>query len=57
MRHTFTHFHLILTVLAATTDALPLRGAFVAPAQFRPAGLPTLMRKAWDLATAAPRPS
>lgn len=57
VRHTFTHFHLILTVLAATTDALPLRGAFVAPAQFRPASLPTLMRKAWDLATAAPRPS
>lgn len=47
VRHTFTHFHLILTVLTATSAASPDRGAFVT--RFRPASLPTVMRKAWDL--------
>lgn len=51
VRHTFTHFHLILTVLTATTTALPERGTFTAG--FRPSALPTVMRKAWDLAVAA----
>ncbi len=54
VRHTFTHFHLILTVLAATTEAAPDRGAFVPRDAFRPAALPTVMRKAWNLATALP---
>ena len=52
VRHTFTHFHLRLQVHVATVGlaAQPARGAFVPPAQFRPAALPTLMRKVWDAA-------
>lgn len=50
VRHTFTHFHLILTVLAARTTAVPQRGRFCATP---PGALPTLMRKAHDLAAAA----
>jgi A/G-specific adenine glycosylase len=50
VRHTFTHFHLYLTVCRAD---LPLgaairRGEFVPHTQFRPADLPTVMRKAYD---------
>ena len=54
VRHTFTHFHLDLTVQAARVPpgTAPLRGAFVARAAFSPAHLPTLMRKAHDLAAA-----
>ena len=47
VRHSFTHFHLILKVLVAETDAPPLRGSY---AQLAPASLPTVMRKAHDLA-------
>ena len=52
VRHTFTHFHLRLQVHVATVGlaAQPARGAFVPAAQFRPAALPTLMRKVWDAA-------
>ncbi|MDQ2066394.1 A/G-specific adenine glycosylase [Xinfangfangia sp. CPCC 101601] len=46
VRHTFTHFHLILQVLSAETKANPQRGAFV---PLDPDSLPTLMRKAYDL--------
>lgn len=46
VRHTFTHFHLILRVLAAETDANPMRGRYV---RLDPASLPTVMRKAHDL--------
>ena len=48
VRHTFTHFHLILTVMTAsvTTDT---NGFFVEPQDFRPSDLPTVMRKAFDL--------
>jgi A/G-specific adenine glycosylase len=55
VRHTFTHFHLTLSLSVAEVDttARPLRGAFVPRTQFRPAALPTLMRKAHDLASAA----
>ena len=54
VRHTFTHFHLILRVMRAdVADAAPLRGVFLTRADFRPADLPTLMRKAHDLAAAA----
>jgi A/G-specific adenine glycosylase len=61
VRHTFTHFHLILNVyfqnLGAEADAGA--GFFVPPAEFRPSDLPTVMRKAFDLAqqggTPAPR--
>lgn len=49
VRHTFTHFHLHLTVLLAQApaNADPLRGQFL-PASA--VNLPTLMRKALDLA-------
>lgn len=50
VRHTFTHFHLILTVLAAQSDGNPDRGQFTPRTAFSPAALPTVMRKAWDLA-------
>jgi len=53
VRHTFTHFHLILTVQTARTEAPARRG------EFQPglgSDLPTLMRKALDLAAAAIAP-
>ncbi|MEO0391573.1 MAG: A/G-specific adenine glycosylase [Pseudomonadota bacterium] len=49
VRHTFTHFHLVLHLQVAITDAAPTRGFFVPHADFRPSDLPTLMRKAFDL--------
>jgi A/G-specific adenine glycosylase len=53
VRHVFTHFSLNLTVMLATVDkgAKPSRGTFVAG--YRPADLPTLMRKAHDVAVGA----
>jgi A/G-specific adenine glycosylase len=53
--HTFTHFHLRLTLSVAEVGmaAVPARGVFVPRAAFRPADLPTLMRKAHDLAAEA----
>jgi A/G-specific adenine glycosylase len=52
VRHTFTHFHLILSLRVATVplDAVPLRGGFVLRHDFSPSALPTVMRKAFDLA-------
>jgi len=50
VRHTFTHFHLILTILTARLDSPPRRGDLIPRDMFRPADLPTVMRKAWDLA-------
>jgi A/G-specific adenine glycosylase len=52
VRHTFTHFHLELTVLVAVVaqDAAPMRGGFVAAAAFDPLALPTVMRKAFERA-------
>lgn len=53
VRHTFTHFHLILrlrTGRARMADQ-PSRGAFLTPGAFRPADLPTVFRKAFDLAS------
>jgi len=51
VRHTFTHFHLILRVVAAdlAQDVQPERGAFVERRDFAPSNLPTVMRKAFDL--------
>ncbi len=51
-RHTFTHFHLRLAICIATVpqDALPTRGQFIPRDRFRPSDLPTVMRKAFDLA-------
>jgi A/G-specific adenine glycosylase len=52
-RHTFTHFHLRLTILAARLppDSAPARGHFVPAADFSPAALPTVFRKVHDLAS------
>ena len=51
VRHTFTHFHLILKVKVAqvSDDAAPCLGQFMLLDQFRPSDLPTVMRKAFDL--------
>ena len=51
VRHTFTHFHLILRVMIADLpdDALPQVGEFKPHSAFRPSDLPTVMRKAFDL--------
>ncbi len=51
VRHTFTHFHLELRVMVAE-PAAPPPGA-TPRAGFRPADLPTLMRKVWDAAQGA----
>ncbi len=53
-RHTFTHFHLRLQIMAATLseDAVPDRGHFVGKHEFRPSALPTAMRKVFDLVSA-----
>jgi A/G-specific adenine glycosylase len=53
VRHIFTHFHLRLALRVARLphDAAPSRGAFLPMAAFRPASLPTVMRKAYDLAS------
>tara|TARA_R110002049_G_scaffold44333_5_gene130036 strand:+ start:87142 stop:88206 length:1065 start_codon:yes stop_codon:yes gene_type:complete len=52
VRHTFTHFHLMLTVQHAQVPAhaTPQAGQFIPPNQFSPTDLPTVMRKAFDLA-------
>jgi A/G-specific adenine glycosylase len=53
-RHGFTHFELTLTVMTArTAGTAPQRGAFVAWEAFAPGDLPTVMRKVWDVASAA----
>ena len=48
VRHTFTHFHLILRVLVGHVQGEALRGDWVP--RLRPSDLPTVMRKALDLA-------
>ena len=55
VRHTFTHFHLDLSVKLAEVlhAAEPLRGEFLGANLFSPHDLPTLMRKAHDLAFGA----
>ncbi len=54
VRHTFTHFHLELDLrVAEVADTPPDRGAFIPRDRFRPADLPTVMRKAYDLASGA----
>lgn len=58
VRHTFTHFHLVLTVVTAQLpqDCTPLRGTFMPRTQFAPSDLPTVMRKAFDLLKADATP-
>ncbi len=55
VRHTFTHFHLRLRlqVAAVPQDARPRHGFFIAPRDFRPTDLPSVMRKALKIAAAA----
>ena len=57
VRHAFTHFHLRLTVHVAEvgTGVHPARGTFLRAPEFQPAALPTVMRKAFDLARQTPR--
>jgi A/G-specific adenine glycosylase len=50
VRHTFTHFHLILRVMVGPVTGPAVRGDWLPRAAFRPGDLPTVMRKAWDLA-------
>ncbi|PLL14669.1 A/G-specific adenine glycosylase [Tabrizicola sp. TH137] len=59
VRHTFTHFHLILRCRVARVEmgAEPSRGQFLPVAEFRPSDLPTVMRKAFDLTKNAFSPS
>lgn len=55
VRHSFTHFHLILRVMAARLpeDLRPGPGLLRIPKhEFRPSDLPTVMRKVFDLAHA-----
>jgi A/G-specific adenine glycosylase len=53
VRHTFTHFHLILQIEVAEVpnDAQTTIGQFVEKHAFRPSDLPTVMRKAYNLAS------
>ncbi len=53
VRHTFTHFHLRLELRVAQVPAgaAPETGAFLPRDRFRPSDLPTVMRKAYDLAS------
>ncbi len=52
-RHTFTHFHLRLSVNIARVgnDVSPCVGKFVSDQDFNPSSLPTVMRKVFDLAS------
>lgn len=54
-RHTFTHFHLRLALRTAVIDPKKVPGGYeLIPARdFRPSDLPTVMRKAFDLARGA----
>ena len=54
-RHTFTHFHLRLSIRVADLpmDAVPERGTYLSKAEFRPSDLPTVMRKVFDLSQGA----
>jgi A/G-specific adenine glycosylase len=53
VRHTFTHFHLRLKVLTAKVglSVEPAQGEFMARDLFKPSNLPTVMRKAYNLAS------
>lgn len=59
VRHTFTHFHLILRCHVAQVGmgAVVRRGSFLPRAEFRPSDLPTVMRKAFDLSESVFSPS
>lgn len=48
VRHTFTHFHLLLTIMTATVED-DEQLLFLGHNDFRSSDLPTVMRKAFDL--------
>ncbi|TRW99445.1 A/G-specific adenine glycosylase [Paracoccus sp. M683] len=50
VRHVFTHFNLILTVMAAPIAGQPHRGNPLPLHDLRRSDLPGLMRKVWDMA-------
>lgn len=52
IKHTFTHFHLILDLRLANVaqNTSPAQATFLNPNAFSPKDLPTVMRKAYDLA-------
>ena len=52
VRHTFTHFHLQLTIRATwlPQDAKPMKGHFIPKDSFNSDDLPTVMRKVFDRA-------
>jgi len=50
VRHTFTHFHLRLRIFAASVDQFA-PADFTPAADFNPSHLPTLMRKAYSVAS------
>ena len=54
VRHTFTHFHLVLEVqIAKVSESVQVtKGRFMPSSDFRPSDLPTVMRKAFDVAKA-----
>lgn len=54
VRHTFTHFHLRLALRVASVghSVETSVGAFLPESDFRPSDLPTVMRKAYDVAAA-----
>jgi len=51
VRHTFTHFHLHLSIMTASVShrCVPQRGEFVSKSKFKPSELPTVMRKVFNL--------
>jgi len=52
VRHTFTHFHLDLTIkIASNIKSVPRVGKFISKDEFNPNDLPTVMRKVWDKAS------
>ena len=55
VKHTFTHFHLLLTVKVANVEmeATPSRGQFEIPTPTTPDKLPTVIRKAYIVGMAA----
>ena len=57
VRHTFTHFSLILAVWVAvlSPQTTPIRGEFLGANAFSRRDLPTVMRKAFDVASGAIR--
>lgn len=55
VRHTFTHFHLRMNLWVAEigADITPTQGEFLPPDIFDPNHLPSVMRKAWQMARPA----